>query len=48
MKGSTGAQLMLPPSNRHHLLANYMDRLVAISYLACQPHPQHVVCMGGY
>jgi hypothetical protein len=35
MKGLTGAQLMLPPSNRHHLLANYMDRPVAISYLAC-------------
>ena len=47
MKGLTGSWLMLPPSNRHHLVASFMDKPVAISYSACQPHPQHVICIGG-
>ena len=29
-------------------LASFTDKPVAISYLACRPHPQHVVYMGGY
>ena len=28
--------------------ASFTDKLVIISYLACQPHPRHVVCTGGY
>jgi hypothetical protein len=37
--------LHLPGSNP---LASFMDKSVTISYLACQPHPWHVVCTGGY
>ena len=29
-------------------LASFMGKPVAISYLACRPHPRHVVCIGGY
>jgi hypothetical protein len=37
----------------HHLpganaLASITDKPVATSYLACLPHPWHVVCTGGY
>ena len=37
----------------HHLpgaipLASFMDRQAAVSYLACRPHPRHVVYVGDY
>ena len=44
MKGSTGSRSM----SWRNPLASFMDKLVEISYLACRPHPRHVVCTGGY
>ena len=48
-KGSTGFPInVLDIPDRRHSLANFTDKLVAISYLACWPHPQHVVYTCGY
>jgi hypothetical protein len=47
-KGLISSRIMLPPSTRRHPYASFKNRLIAISYLAYQPHLWYVVCMGGY
>jgi hypothetical protein len=48
-KGLTGFVVnVLDIPDRRHPLASFTDKQVATSYLACRPHPQHVVCTGGY
>ena len=48
-KGSTGFPINVPDiADRRQPLASFTDKQVATSYLACRPHPRHVVCMGGY
>jgi hypothetical protein len=49
MKGSTRFPVNVPDiPDRRYPLASFTDKQVTTSYLACQPHLRHVVCMGGY
>ena len=49
MKGLGGCSInVLDILDRRNPLASFTDKLVATSYLACQPHRRHVVCTGGY